>query len=56
MYNHARMPGFDEEAIQQFRWEEGRITTELRRHRRETHAILARVVGRVGRATALCGI
>lgn len=42
MYNHARMPGFDE-VIQQFRWEEERITAELRRHRREAHATLARV-------------
>jgi glutamate dehydrogenase (NAD(P)+) len=58
--------------IQQFTWDEDRITAELGRHMREAYATLARVVrerkvsfrtaafivaiGRVGRATALRGV
>jgi glutamate dehydrogenase (NAD(P)+) len=58
--------------IQQFTWDEDRITSELTRHMREAYATLARVVrerkvsfrtaafivaiGRVGRATALRGV
>ena len=58
--------------IQQFSWEEDRITAELARHMREAYATLARVVrerhvslrtaafivaiGRVGRATVLRGV
>ena len=58
--------------IQQFTWEEDRITTELARHMREAYATLARVarerkvslrtaafivaIGRVGRATVLRGV
>jgi glutamate dehydrogenase (NAD(P)+) len=58
--------------IQQFSWEEDRITSELGRHMREAYATLARVVrerkvsfrtaayivaiGRVGRATTLRGV
>jgi glutamate dehydrogenase (NAD(P)+) len=58
--------------IQQFSWEEDRITTELGRHLRDAYATLARVVrerrvsfrtaayvvaiGRVGRATTLRGV
>jgi len=58
--------------IQQFTWEEERITAELGRHMREAYATLARVVrerkvpfrtaafivaiGRVGRATVLRGV
>ena len=58
--------------IQQFTWDEERITSELGRHMREAYATLARVVrerkvsfrtaafivaiGRVGRATALRGV
>jgi glutamate dehydrogenase (NAD(P)+) len=58
--------------IQQFTWDEDRITAELGRHMREAYAALARVVrerkvsfrtaafivaiGRVGRATALRGV
>jgi glutamate dehydrogenase (NAD(P)+) len=58
--------------IQQFTWDEERITSELGRHVREAYATLARVarerkvsfrtaayivaIGRVGRATALRGV
>jgi glutamate dehydrogenase (NAD(P)+) len=58
--------------IQQFSWDEERITSELARHMREAYATLARVarerkvslrtaafivaIGRVGRATALRGV
>ena len=58
--------------IQQFMWEEDKITTELQRHMREAYATLARLVrersvsfrtaafilaiGRVGRATVLRGV
>jgi glutamate dehydrogenase (NAD(P)+) len=58
--------------IQQFTWEEEKVTTELQRHMREAYATLARVarerkvsfrtaayivaIGRVGRATALRGV
>jgi glutamate dehydrogenase (NAD(P)+) len=58
--------------IQQFSWDEDRITSELRRHMRDAYATLARVVrerkvsfrtaayivaiGRVGRATTLRGV
>ena len=58
--------------IQQFTWEEDRITAELQRHMREAYATLARLVrersvsfrtaafilaiGRVGRATVLRGV
>ena len=42
VYNHARMPGFDE-VIQQSRWEEERIAAEFHRHMREAYATLARV-------------
>ena len=58
--------------IQQFSWEEDRITAELGRHMREAYATLARVarehrvsfrtaafivaIGRVGRATVLRGV
>jgi glutamate dehydrogenase (NAD(P)+) len=58
--------------IQQFSWEEDRITAELDRHMREAYATLARVarerkvsfrtaafivaIGRVGRATVLRGV
>jgi glutamate dehydrogenase (NAD(P)+) len=58
--------------IQQFSWEEDRITSELGRHMREAYATLARVarerkvsfrtaafivaIGRVGRATVLRGV
>jgi glutamate dehydrogenase (NAD(P)+) len=58
--------------IQQFTWDEDRITTELARHMREAYATLARVarerkvslrtaafivaIGRVGRATVLRGV
>jgi glutamate dehydrogenase (NAD(P)+) len=58
--------------IQQFTWEEERITAELARHMREAYATLARVaserkvsfrtaafivaIGRVGRATVLRGV
>ena len=58
--------------IQQFTWDEDRVTAELRRHMREAYATLARVarehkvsfrtaafivaIGRVGRATVLRGV
>jgi glutamate dehydrogenase (NAD(P)+) len=58
--------------IQQFTWEEEKVTTELQRHMRDAYATLARVVkerkvsfrtaayvvaiGRVGRATVLRGV
>jgi glutamate dehydrogenase (NAD(P)+) len=58
--------------IQQFTWEEERITAELGRHMREAYATLSRLVrerkvsfrtaafivaiGRVGRATVLRGV
>jgi glutamate dehydrogenase (NAD(P)+) len=58
--------------IQQFTWEEEKVTTELQRHMREAYATLARVarerkvsfrtaayiiaIGRVGRATVLRGM
>jgi glutamate dehydrogenase (NAD(P)+) len=58
--------------IQQFTWDEDKITAELQRHMREAYATLARVasekkvsfrtaayvvaIGRVGRATVLRGV